>query len=258
LLWRLGARSGAWLYALSPLVVKEISFTAHPDGLVSLLLLAAVAARVEGRCGMAGAWLGLAIGGKVFAAALAPFILWRARPRAAIASVAVLALLYAPFLGQGADFRSLFTFAARWEFNPALFALFRLALPDGVARAAAGAAYLLLLLQLWRLHTKDVKGSSPPRGDWVLGGLLLFSPVINPWYLLWILPFAALFPSRAAWTASLLLLLAYAHPLGRYDLPVWVSVAEFLPIAVALVFDLLQPGPAQPADAPIRQRFANT
>ena len=83
-----------------------------------------------------------------------------------------------------------------------------------------------------------------PHGDWLFGVLLLLSPVINPWYLLWLLPFAVVFPSVWAWTASVAVLLSYVtglnlpdYTLQPYEQPVWVRGLQFGLIFLALAAD---------------------
>jgi len=52
------------------------------------------------------------------------------------------------------------------------------------------------------------------RGDWLFGFFLLCLPVLNPWYMAFVLPFAVLYPSVWAWTASVAVLLSYWY--GSY------------------------------------------
>ena len=73
------------------------------------------------------------------------------------------------------------------------------------------------------------------------------SPVINPWYLLWLLPFAAIAPSVSAWTASVAVFLAYVTGLNLndgdlqpYQQPAWVRPLEFGLILLALAYDLFR------------------
>ena len=47
------------------------------------------------------------------------------------------------------------------------------------------------------------------RGDWVFMAFLLALPVVNPWYIAWVLPFATLFPRWWSWTLSYSCLLSY-------------------------------------------------
>lgn len=160
---------------------------------------------------------------------------------------AVLAGLYTPFaLSGGTDLESLLVFAREWEFNAAVFGLVTLAVPAFEARLVLGIVYAgfwgYYYLRYRRNETRGI-----PRGDWLYGALLVVSPVINPWYLLWLLPFATVFPSAWAWTASVAVLLSYMtglnmndYNLQAYQQPTWVRLAEFGAILLALAWPLFR------------------
>ncbi|WP_293371387.1 hypothetical protein [Nevskia sp.] len=238
LLWQLGARRGAWLYGLCPLVVKEIAFTAHPDGVMAMLLVIAVLARRKATpnaaigCGIAA---GLAVAAKINAVVALPFLLWGLSPLAWLAAPLAIGVAYLPFLDGATDFAGLQVFARFWVYNPALFGVASAAFGDAAARKAMVAIFALIALCL--LVRQQRRPPPTPRLDLLLGALLVCAPTINPWYLLWSLPFAALYPSRTAWTAAATLPLAYAHDRVLYVLPAWAIVAQFLPIAVAFLLD---------------------
>ena len=233
------------LYAWCPLVVKEIAFTAHPDGLGACLAFAAVLLRRRESFGAAGALLAIAVGAKVFALLLAPFVLARAPARTWAAFAATLAALYLPFVIQGGtDLPTLAYFAATWEFNAALYALLAPWLSPTAAKLALGAALLGLGAAYVRHYLRRTPGQIP-RGDWIFGAFLVAAPVINPWYALWILPFAVVYPSRWAWTAASAVLLAYvtglnldAFELDPFAQPWWVRPVEFGVILAALGVDV--------------------
>ena len=233
------------LYAWCPLVIKEIAFTAHPDGMGACLLLAAVLLRRrEYICG-AAACLALAVGTKILALLLAPFVLARTGLRAWLVFGAVLVLLYLPFLLQGSsDTASLAVFARAWEFNAALYGVLTQWLSDADAKLLLAAGLLALGSAYWLRYRRKTPGAIP-RGDWIYGLFLFAAPVINPWYVLWLLPFAVVYPSFWAWTASWALLLAYITGLnlGDFNLepfahPVWVRPLEFGLILIALGVDI--------------------
>ena len=243
LLLRFAPARNVLLYAWCPLVVKEVAFTAHPDGVGACLVLAALVCAKSRGWGRAALWLGLAAGSKVFALVLVPFVLAGARLRHWLLFAATLAVLYAPFvLGGGTDLASLLVFARDWEFNSAAFGLLAAALPAFEAKVLLGAVYG----GFWgwyylRYRRDDLHGV--PRGDWLYGALFAVSPVINPWYLLWLLPFAAIFPSVWAWTAASAVLLSYVtglnlnvYDLQAYQQPAWVRPVEFGLILLALVW----------------------
>ena len=247
LLLRLAPARNVLLYAWCPLVIKEIAFTAHPDGAGACLLLAAVVLSRDRRWQAAAVALGLAAGTKAFGLVLAPLVLAGARLRHWLLFAATVAAVYAPFaLRSGSELASLQVFAREWEFNSWLFGLLKTALPPFEARLALGLAFAAF----WGwYHFKYFQSPAReiPRGDWIFGGLLAASPVINPWYLLWLLPFAAVYPTIWAWTASLAVLLSYVtglnlqdyamHPYGQ---PPWARGLEFGLILCGLGCDLIR------------------
>lgn len=260
LLWRLGAHSGAWLYALSPLVVKEIAFTAHPDGLHTGLLLLALGLRGRGRARTTGACCGLALSAKIVALPLVPFLLWRAPWQAWLCAVLVCTAVYLPFLAQATDWAGLGVFAQDWVFNPLLFGLFRDVLPPTVARTAAVgvfcAGWFALLLGF---HRSTNSGWHTPPCAAVLSLLLLCAPVVNPWYLLWVLPFVALGPSALFWLCAPALTLSYLHDSADFSVPAWAHRAQLLSLGTAflgLVWHRISDFGSSPATGIERRRTA--
>ncbi len=233
------------LYAWCPLVIKEIAFSAHADGLGVCLAFAALLLSRRDQFVTAGICIGLAVGAKVFALLLLPFVLIRAPPSAWFGFAGTLLLLYLPFILQGgSDLSSLMVFAETWEFNAALYALMTLLIDPVIARALLAASLIAALAFYWFVFRHQSAGALP-RGDLIFGGLLLVSPVINPWYALWLLPFAAIRPTRWAWTLATTLPLAYitGQNLGGlagmepFAQPLWVRPMQFAPVLLALLMD---------------------
>jgi len=103
--------------------------------------------------------------------------------------------------------------------------------------------YLLRTLRQWP--------QSHIRGDFLFGALFICAPALNPWYLVWLLPFATIRPSLWAWTASISLLFSYASGINlansglglglqSYQIPDWVLLVEFGLIAIALAVTVLK------------------
>ena len=246
LLFRLTSVGNVMLYAWCPLVVKEIAFTAHPDGIGICLLLAAIVLGRNRRWQSAAICLGMAAGAKVFALVLVPLVLLRTRIRYWVLCGATVLALYAPFvLSGGTDMQSLRVFAQEWEFNSALFGLLANVLGAFETKLVLALLFAVFWISYSARYRKDT--DSIPRGDWLYGALLVVSPVINPWYLLWLLPFAAIFPSIWAWTASLAVLISYItglnlneYTMGPYQQPIWARSLEFALILLALCYDVLR------------------
>ncbi len=259
LLWLLASNGvGArWLlvYALHPLVLKEAMASAHPDGLVALCMLLALIAWQRGRPVVVGALLGLAVGTKVAALVAVPLLLWAPMqavdraPRNALrwalsvgaTFAATVPLLYLPLLvAGGSDAAALAVFGTTWRFNPLLYRVIEAVLPAAQARPAAA---LLVIAGIgvigwwWRQQTQR-EPSAPPPLDAALVLLLLLSPVVNPWYWLWVLALAVLMRRASVVAISAVSALSYLHssvvtPLA--DLPPFV-VAWPLALAQGVVF----------------------
>jgi len=233
------------LYAWNPLVLKEIAFTVHPDGLLGGITLIAWVLLTHGHRLKSGLSLALAAGTKVAVWPILPFLLIRCGPCGIFGFLLGISALYVPFLLHGnSDFLGLFTFATEFEFNSSIFALINLVFPADFARLLLGTIYLVVV-SAYFFHYVKSNTSFPPRFDLILGGLLLISPVMNPWYLLWLLPWACITPSLTAWIASAAVLLSYATglnldepKLSPYGHPDWVRPIEFGIIGLALVWDL--------------------
>ena len=247
------ARAGAgrrWLllYAISPLVLKEAIITAHPDGLVGIFAVAGFI--YLRRPYLGGGLLGLAVATKVSALVLLPFLLSRGAWRAVLAVAGVLLACYLPFLLMpGSELTALSSFAQHWRFNPLLFSGIEAIFGLRYARPLAGIFIILLLAWLyWADWRARLQRWSIPSVDRAFGAVLIFAPVVNPWYLLWLLPFAVLRPSRTVWAATFVLPLSYLNGnnftqfgLPQFDLPIAITLIEISVLAGMAWLDWRRP-----------------
>jgi hypothetical protein len=246
----LGRRGGdprmALAWGWSPLVAIELGQNAHVDGMGALLLIAALVAIEAGRQAWAGVFLAGSTGVKLLAAALLPGL---RRPRLVLAFALALSLLILPFGAAGPRLAgSLGEYGRRWRSNDGAFSLlymgaeravehtrFRARLemspatarlitgrdrdtvfPDEAAsffaRLAAGVIYLGALALALAFRATPVA-----LAEVAFGAFLLFTPVLHPWYVVWMLPLVAAGASPA-WIA-----LAALTPLGYEPLARWLS-----------------------------------
>jgi alpha-1,6-mannosyltransferase len=252
----------AMLYVMCPLVLHEIGVAMHPDGLIGALIFFAFVAIKKERAVLAAVFIGCAAAMKIHALLALPFLLlclsarsFTVVSRALAACAATYVFFWLPFLFADGAFaqawRSFATFARDWQFNALGFAFVQVL----VGAAAARIACVLLLLMSWVLIArwawkKQASNANSNASALVMafGVLLLFSPVINPWYLLWLLPLATLAGQRclwiSPWVASIVLPLSYASDFNRgissvpYALPIWITLTESLFILAAISFDL--------------------
>ncbi len=252
LLCHLG-RSPLWvlIYAWSPLVIKETINSSHYDVVPTFLLVLALLALVTGRLSVGFLSLGGAILGKVFPVVLLPLFachawschgLGKAWGGLVLTSL-VVACGYAPFAAAGSGlWQGFVTFAEHWQTNSFVFPLLHQMVTDRwlangiVAGCLAGAVWVALR---WNSQGNDVGFL---RGCFfVMGTLLLLSPVGNPWYFLWVLPFVCLFP-RVSWLLLSGLLGLYYTAFyflyrGEPEMFRWVVWLEYLPFYAVLAWE---------------------
>ncbi len=272
-------------YLWSPLLIVETAWSAHFDA-VGLFLLAAliiaagsrdgpVAAPAAGaapvgrrhrgraqhatrpspfgrwhRAAALGALLGAAAMVKLAPAAALPAVVRRHGWGTLVAFAAVCAALLLPFAGAGlaglaALTDGLRTYARHWSANEGAFALIGAVAGDPV-RARIAAAALLVAVVAWVTR----RGFSMERALlWIIGAGLLLSPTVHPWYILWILPMAALRDNRPFLLLGGLAFLGY-WGLASYEAaevwpqPLWTRAAMWLPVW----FMLLRSAGPSPSD----------
>jgi alpha-1,6-mannosyltransferase len=218
----------------------------------------------------AGIALGLSIAAKSLAVLYLPAMARRSRRsdqwrggnsggKLALAACAVMAALYMPFLLMGGPLQGgAQAMAASWEANSSLYwGVYRLtaaALPGvpDVARLAARGFLGLLIVALAvsrgrhrpTAHAEGRQASLVPLvRDLYVVTLVLFlaSPVVMPWYLIWIVPLLVFYPAPAGYAFSALVVLSYLIPAGRWRW--WLPWVEYLPIYTLFAVELLRARP---------------
>ncbi len=191
------------LYAWNPLVIKAFAASGHVDA-APVAALAATAYFFAGeRRRVAAISFGLAVLAKLTPIVLLPFIVKRTGWRNAALIAAVLLAGYAPFISAGSNiFTGLLTFAREWQFNAGPYALAEWLIgqfnqdPALAARAACGLVIIGVILFLaWRDDGRAASFASYATP--ALGALVVFSPTVMPWYVIWALPLAIIARFRA-------------------------------------------------------------
>ena len=261
LLLRLLRRRGlgpAWaaLYAWHPLVAVEFSAAGHLDSLMTLGLLGGIDLwETERRDGAALAWAAAALV-KAVPVVIFPWLLLH-RPRAALifaASVVAGLLPTASDLARavaGLPGNGLAAFASDWLANPSLYAAASAVCGSAPTARLASATAIFAFTAFWATRAGD-DVARYLRGAVML--VLLVSPVVQPWYVLWVLPLALLSPNTAAlawsWAVGFLyIVLDPALKAASAGIPLWQWLwgAEYV-----LVFGLLAWGLRSRPDVTIR------
>ncbi len=231
-----------WLYAWSPLVIKETIITAHPDIIgIAFIWLAFLFQRKN--IYMAACCCAFAVSAKIFAVLLVPFCLLFF-VRAWCVFFMVLTLTFLPFIHHIPNILgSLSAMSEGWVFNSPFYIIVLYALPAVsllTVKISLFCVFAVLGLALFYHYIRS-KRNTIVRGDIIFMAFLLVSPVANPWYFLWVLPFAVIYPSLWAWVASCAVFLSYCiglnlndPALNNYQIPGHILVIEYGIILIAL------------------------
>jgi len=262
-------------FSWSPLVIKETAFTAHPDVIGVFFIVSAWALHYlqPKRPVLLAVLCALAVASKIFALLLVPFLLQFSWRKWLVFFIALIAMVL-PFGKDLLQFiQSVQTMGAHWIFNAPIYLLFDyyvMSFPQyfSASSYATGMRYikyigLSLFVVFWGgyffrffhlsaycmagiagvkrlLCNQAVLPESLPRGDWIYGLFFLVIPVVNPWYLLWLLPFSVIYPSLWALVASFSVLLSYViglnvsdPSLADYGQPGWALTIEYMLIVMA-------------------------
>lgn len=213
------------LYFLNPLVLKEIANSGHLDSIaVFFSVLAAFlmwrsGGRFSGRkiFSLSG-WtaLAMAVASKIYPICFVPlfFKVDRSRWLGALTFLGLLLIAYSPFLTAGFHMlNGTEAFAKHWIFNASFYRFFQNGVPillSGLGEmkvlSEVTASFLLredrlakglvaLIFGVFTLYRAlKIKGPNdlPQELVNVVGAILLLSPVVNAWYVLWIVPFVCI------------------------------------------------------------------
>ena len=232
------------LYAWSPLIMKEFAFTAHPDVIGAFFLVLGVVLLRSNRAWVAGCSFAAALGIKIIAIVAIPLLI-RFNWRAWIAMLGTMVILALPFgLANAWLPEGLKQMSQAWAFNAPIHLLF---IESEYYTVIKAALTLALAVSLLMLFYREIRSQEGPVSDKtidraILAFALLFlcSPVVNAWYLVWLLVLGAIRPRSWIWVASVTVLLAYfsginlpGTTLALYQQPVWLVCVEFGLVIVA-------------------------
>ena len=245
ILQRITGRPGdAVIYAWNPLVIKEFAGSGHIDALMIFTLLFAVLLTIRGAEAAGIVTLACSILVKISPLLIVGLILRRVRLRFWPLLPATLVIGYLPFAGSiNESVSNLAAFSRQWVFNPGPWLAFEWVFHNllGIAgRVGADGLSLCMTLVLVAVVTLGDSGTSEQlifRTSLILGGTLLLSAAVMPWYLIWVLPFASCHRGWS-WIAltglSLFSYLIYIDGI-EHSYWLWIEYATFL---IVLGWDL--------------------
>lgn len=229
------------LYALNPIPLFAIAGEAHFDVMLVLAMLLSLLCVEKKAFAWAWIWLGIAIQIKIIAVALIPLFLWRCHWQYAWLTFIPLALPSLYFLDSLPGlFEGLWTFGVMNAFNGPIHGPVTYLLKGNIAGASLVIFMLYGFITLWVIWA--VK--TPTKAAYLLiASLVLLSPVVHYWYILWVIPFVALYPSLS-WlvltlTSSVYFTSTFSVENGEgWSFPFWAMCLMWLPFLLVLSYEL--------------------
>jgi len=232
------------LYAAAPMTIFQFAIDGHVDVLGFPFLVFGLLLALQRRLIAGLVLLALSMSVKPVAAVILPLLLlhereWRRRAAIVVVPALVLVLQFLPYVWTADVLDGMTSFARHWMFNGSVFSLVFAVVPDNQrARLICGAMYALVLLALC-VRSRDLVRSS------VLAVflLLVFSPVVHPWYVGWLAVLLPIAPrvSGIVWVATVsltsLTIATYRTSGVWIDYPL-VRLAEYVPVMVLLGVEL--------------------
>lgn len=233
----------AW-YWWNPLLLREVSHSAHMDVIVLPFVLIALLLAVRRSTMLASLILALAVGAKVWPIVLIPLLIRMAARRLsevvrflAIFVVASTVLWLPVVMGMLAGSSGFLAYASTWYNNDAVFRAIEWLTQRGLvafklnpgfappmARLIVSGLLAGCIIQQTRRLVPNVT-ELVRRSLLIIAAVFMLSPTQFPWYYLWMLPLLAAAPRLSLLTYTALLPLYYFH----YDFP-WIVWVEHLPI----------------------------
>jgi Glycosyl transferase family 2/Glycosyltransferase family 87 len=231
----------ALLYALNPLTLFAIAGEAHFDVLLILAMMLSLFCVEKKAFPWAWIWLSIAIQIKIIAVVLIPIFLWRCQWRYAWLLLIPLVLPSLYFLDSLPGlFEGLWAFGGMNAFNGPIHGPVNYILGSNITWASRITFVLFALVTLWILWA--IK--TPTKAAYILiASLVLLSPVVHYWYILWVIPFVVLYPSMSWLVLSLSSSAYFASTFSvengeDWSLPIWAMWLMWLPFLLVLTYEL--------------------
>ncbi len=233
-----------FLYALCPLPLIQFFLDGHVDSFGFGFLIFAIYFYLADRKTASYILLGLSMCIKPLALIMVPILFFMERGagnrlKALIIPVAVFVLSYVPFVFTGKPFQSLMTYTENWTFNgPVFHILFSLIHDNQKTRAVCGVLLIAVCLPVI-LSKKDLL----TKIYMSIFLLFIFSPVVYPWYVGWLVVLLPLVPRwsgivfAASSSLTVFTVLNYQLTGVWKDYPA-VMIVEYVPVILLYLWEM--------------------
>ncbi|HJZ12436.1 MAG TPA: hypothetical protein VJ521_09815, partial [Acidobacteriota bacterium] len=228
------------IYAWHPLPVIEFAGSAHMDVIGITLFLTSYFLVSKSWSAAGGCTLALAILTKYIPVFSLPWLMRKTGWKFVAFLLVTMAAVALPYYTS--DLRmldGLIYYYRKWRFNDSLFGALYLWLGGAEpARRAGLAAVLVSTAFCWIARYSFYRSMLI-----IFGAIILFSPVVHPWYVCWLIPFLVFHRNRAwqfftGWIA-LAYLIIHFYPAGVWKHLLWLKLVIYVPLFLGLLLDWL-------------------
>ena len=227
------------VYAWNPLVLIEVAGSGHNDSLGVFMLLFALYCVQRKNFHAASFGMAFAFLAKYLSLLSVPVILKYLSLQNRLLFVAIILLGYLPFAAHiETHILNILTVGALWQFNDSLFSLLLFAAQSAtIAKAIVIMTMTVLAVIVWRSDWPPARGLMI-----MIGGAIMLTTTVQPWYLLWMAPFLCFYINRAWLLLTGLIMLSY-QVLIHYDATgiwsenLWIKLVIYVPFYSLLLTD---------------------
>ncbi len=239
-------RATLLLYLFSPLILIEFDMSAHIDILAMPFLITALITVHKRRPGITGILIALAAMVKLLGLFFVPVLFFHFRKREKLLFAGSFALttvlMYLPYAigAEGKFLGSLLTYVETWRYYSSVAGVFSGLFSFEIARYVCGS-----LLLIWLAYAIIAKTDVVTKLFRAIGGYIVLTTTLFPWYLVWVLPFAVQSLSKPFLLLTGTILLSYHLHFGLYlsgtwfD-QLWLRLLTYLPFYVLLIWQPLR------------------
>ncbi len=232
------------LYFLCPIFIFQFAIDAHLDAFGFPLLLLSLYFYFRKKLPLAGLFLGLSIAIKPVGLVIAPILFLdvkgiKAKLELTAAAFLAFALQFLPYIFNSNPFEAFLIYSRHWMFNGFIFNLINSLVHNN--QTARSICTLMMIASLVPLYFS--RKSLINKIYFAVILLIVFSPVVHPWYIGWL---ALLIPLNQKWSGLLLTALSSLTiiTVANYQLNgVWkdywlVQIAEYVPAIAFLIWEM--------------------
>ncbi len=234
------------IYAFSPLPIFQFFIDAHADGFGLAFIIFAIFFYLDNRKILSYILVGLSICIKPIGLLFIPLLFFNEksfseRTKIILLPVLICTAMYIPYVFTGLPFQALIKFAEKWTFNGVVFDILNSFMHNNQkVRLICGIIYFLIFM-LILFRRKDLL----EKIYLSIFLLLIFSPVVHPWYVSWL---AVLLPFVPRWSGiffvSLVSLTAITD-LNYQISGIWkeytiVLILEYVPVIAIFLYEVFK------------------